>query len=215
MLFLQATRALINCSGLCINRMGSKLTCIRQIKTSSMLLTGPRSRKEERYRLKDKVPVDYRIIYRAPMEYYLSACSFVTSFSFVAFSGITAYAYLHDYHTMTVPFDFEYGPLTANEQDLLLFLGFFLLANVAIRVIVNRYPLRIYRNSGKYLAVFEGMLPFTRRQIIFNKGDVSQVPEGGLLPWQEARYKINEKQVLLLESHFRTPAELTTMMKKD
>ncbi|XP_058460868.1 uncharacterized protein LOC131436261 isoform X2 [Malaya genurostris] len=214
MLLLRITQLSVRAQTSYINAISS-LISFRPITSSSVLQTGLRSRKEERYRNKDKVPIDYRIIYRAPMEYYLSACSFITSFSFVAFGGITAYAYSHDYHTMPVPFNIEYGPLTANEQDLLLFLGFFLLANVAIRIIVNRYPLRIYRNNGNYLAIFEGTLPFTRKSMKFIKGDVSQVPEGGILPWQDARYTINKKQVLLFDNHFRTPSELNAMMTKN
>ncbi|XP_053689315.1 uncharacterized protein LOC128738303 isoform X2 [Sabethes cyaneus] len=173
-----------------------------------------KTRKEERYRLSDKVPIDYRIIYRAPMEYYLSACNLVTSFSFAAMAGLTTYSYLRSYNIMVGPFAVEYGPLTANESDLVVFLGFFLLANVVIRVIVNRYPLRIYRSNDKYLAVFEGYLPLTRKKMLFQKGDVWPVPEGGILPWQYARYKMNGKQVLLMQDYFRTPSELSAMLKK-
>ncbi|XP_065074173.1 uncharacterized protein LOC135698200 [Ochlerotatus camptorhynchus] len=188
--------------------------CVRPISTSIPLLNGPRTMKEERYRKKDKVPEEYRIIYRAPMEYYLSACNFVTSFSFAAISGITAYGYLHNYHTMSVPFELDYGSLTANENDLLIFLGFFFIANIAIRIMVNRYVLRVYRSDEDYIAIFEGHLPFTRKQFSFKKGSVESVPEGGIVPWQDARYMINEKPVLLLDSYFRTPSELFNMLKK-
>ncbi|KAL1381019.1 hypothetical protein pipiens_013768 [Culex pipiens pipiens] len=116
---------------------------------------------------------------------------------------------------MAVPFDIEYGTLTANENDLMVFLGFFLFANVVIRLMVNRYTLRVYRNNEKYIAVFEGYLPFTRRHIQFKGGEVSAVPEGGILPWQDARYKINDKPVLLLDGNFRTPSELNAMMKHE
>ncbi|XP_062708168.1 uncharacterized protein LOC109408578 [Aedes albopictus] len=187
---------------------------VRPIVTSFPPLCGPRTMKEERYRARDNVPEAFRLIYRAPMEYYLSACNLVTSFSFAAVSGITVYGYLHDFHTMSVPFEFDYGSLTANESDLLIFLGFFFLANVAIRMVVNRYVLRIYRDDEDYLAVFEGYLPFTRRHLRFKKGNVEPVPEGGIIPWQDARYKINDNNVLLLESYFRTPAELYNMLKQ-
>lgn len=53
-----------------------------------------------------------------------------------------------------VPFEIEYATLTANETDLLYFLGFFFLINAVIRVMVNRYPLRIYRNDKQCVDVW-------------------------------------------------------------
>uniref|UniRef100_A0A8D8H5H4 (northern house mosquito) hypothetical protein n=1 Tax=Culex pipiens TaxID=7175 RepID=A0A8D8H5H4_CULPI len=188
---------------------------IQPLSSTAARLASPKSMKEEHYRKKDKVPLDFRLVYRAPMEHYLAACNVISSFSFVAFAGISSYAYLQHFHTMAVPFDIEYGTLTANENDLMVFLGFFLFANVVIRLMVNRYTLRVYRKNEKYIAVFEGYLPFTRRQIQFKGGEVTAVPEGGILPWQDARYKINDKPVLLLDGNFRTPSELNAMMKHE
>uniref|UniRef100_A0A182M781 Uncharacterized protein n=1 Tax=Anopheles culicifacies TaxID=139723 RepID=A0A182M781_9DIPT len=141
------------------------------------------------------------------------ACNIVTSFSFLAISGISAFTFLKDFHNIVVPFEVEFATLTANETDLVYFLGFFLLVNVVIRIMINRYPLRIYRNGKQYLAVFEGQLPLVTKQLNFQQGDLTPVPPGGVLPWQESRYKINDKQVLLLEDYFRTPSEITAMMK--
>uniref|UniRef100_A0A182T1S8 Uncharacterized protein n=1 Tax=Anopheles maculatus TaxID=74869 RepID=A0A182T1S8_9DIPT len=119
---------------------------------------------------------------------------------------------MKDFHNIVVPFEIEFATLTANETDLLYFLGFFFLINIVIRIMVNRYPLRIYQNGKQYLAVFEGQIPTITKQVEFKQGDVAPVPPGGVLPWQDARYKINDKQVLLLEDYFRTPSDMTVMM---
>ncbi|XP_055608488.1 uncharacterized protein LOC129755831 [Uranotaenia lowii] len=198
----------------CTGHLATRLR-FQPISTTQTVSAAPRTMRAERYRIRDRVPEAFDIIYRAPMEYYLSACNIITSFSFVAFTGIASYTYLVNYNAVAVPFDIEFGNLTANENDLALFLGFFLLANVAIRMLVNRYALRIYRHDEKYIAIFEGNLPLTRRQYEFKKGDVVPVPEGGVLPWQDARYKINDKSVLILEHHFRTPAEFNAMLKSN
>uniref|UniRef100_A0A182N1W8 Uncharacterized protein n=1 Tax=Anopheles dirus TaxID=7168 RepID=A0A182N1W8_9DIPT len=126
--------------------------------------------------------------------------------------GICAFSYLKDFQHIVVPFEIEYATLTANETDLLYFLGFFFLTNVVIRIMVNQYPLRIYKNEKKYVAVFEGQIPLLSKQLPFQQGDVVPVPPGGVLPWQDSRYKINDKKVLLLEDYFRTPSELNAMM---
>ncbi|XP_053661859.1 uncharacterized protein LOC128711018 [Anopheles marshallii] len=189
----------------------SSPTVLRQMLSTSSVVCRKAIKREEYYLKKDNIPAGFNIIYRAPMQHYLSACNIVTSFSFLAISGISAFTLLKDFHNIVVPFEIEFATLTANETDLLYFMGFFLLVNVVIRIMVNRYPLRIYRNGKHYLAVFEGQLPMVTKQLNFQQGDVVPVPPGGVLPWQESRYKINDKHVLLLEDYFRTPSEITAM----
>ncbi|XP_058064633.1 uncharacterized protein LOC131214271 isoform X1 [Anopheles bellator] len=146
------------------------------------------------------------------MEYYLTACNYMTTFSFITVGGISAFTYIKNFHDIVVPFQIEYATLTTNETDLLYFLGFFSFINILIRVAINRYPLRIYRKEKQYLAMFEGKIPLTYKKLKFYQGDVVPVPPGGMLPWQESRYKIKDKHVLLLDEYFRSPSELNTMM---
>ncbi|XP_053674092.1 uncharacterized protein LOC128724391 [Anopheles nili] len=184
----------------------------RSFTTSDVLYRKAVVKREDYFLKKDNIPPGFNIIYRAPMEYYLTACNIVTSFSFAALGSFCVYTYWNDFRHIVVPFEIEHATLTANETDLLYFLGFFLLINVVIRVVINRYPLRIYRNDKKYLAVFEGQIPLITKKFNFQRGDVAPVPLGGILPWQESRYKINDKNVLLLEDYFRAPSELVAMM---
>ncbi|XP_050092887.1 uncharacterized protein LOC126575910 [Anopheles aquasalis] len=170
--------------------------------------------KREKYFLqKDEIPLGFAIIYRAPMEYYLSACNIATSFSFLAMAGMSVFSILEDFRNVMLPFQMEYATLTTNEKDLLLFVGFFFLVNVIIRIVINRYPLRIYRQKKQYIAVFEGQIPLGKRMLKFHRGDVTVVPRSGILPWQDARYKINSNKVLLLNEYFRSPSELNIMLK--
>ncbi|EDO63992.1 AGAP004983-PA [Anopheles gambiae str. PEST] len=200
---------------LCLSKRPSSITSPtiqRTLSTSSVLFRKAVIKREEYFLKKDNIPAGFSIVYRAPMENYLTTCNIVTSFSFLAIGGICAFTYLKDFHHIVVPFEIEYATLTANETDLLYFLGFFFLINAVIRVMVNRYPLRIYRNDKQYIAVFEGQIPLVTKQFSFQQGEVTPVPPGGVLPWQESRYKINDKKVLLLEDYFRTPSELNAMM---
>ncbi|XP_055535229.1 uncharacterized protein LOC129724381 isoform X4 [Wyeomyia smithii] len=72
--FLLSGRSGIYSNALSQARCKPTLYKIQSITTStSTRQADTRTRKEERYRLKDNIPHDYRIIYRAPMEYYLSA----------------------------------------------------------------------------------------------------------------------------------------------
>lgn len=125
------------------------------------------------------------------------------------------------------------GKLITNETELIYFAIGFVVINAALRIMVNRYPLRIYKNSGRlfriqelsisfflsflffrYLAVFESQIPLRKTKFEFLKGDVVSVPPTGVLPWRESRYKINNRNVLLLIDYFKAPSELFEMMEK-
>lgn len=45
---------------------------IQPLSSTAARLASPKSMKEEHYRKKDKVPLDFRLVYRAPMEHYLA-----------------------------------------------------------------------------------------------------------------------------------------------
>uniref|UniRef100_A0A182FMQ5 Uncharacterized protein n=2 Tax=Anopheles albimanus TaxID=7167 RepID=A0A182FMQ5_ANOAL len=111
-----------------------------------------------------------------------------------------------------LPFQIEYATLTTNENDLLFFMGFFFLGNFIIRIVINRYPLRIYRQEKQYIAVFEGHIPLWKRMLKFRRGDVVVMPPSSIVPWQDARYKINGNKVLLFNEYFRSPSELNNML---
>lgn len=66
----------------------------------------------------------------------------------------------------------------------------------------------------RYIALFEGQFPFTKSKVKFTKGDVTEVADSGVLPWRDSRYKISNRNVLLLSEFFKTPSELFEMMKK-
>ncbi|CAO1423006.1 unnamed protein product [Diamesa tonsa] len=172
--------------------------------------------REEKYRIKDQISEKFKLVYKAPMENYLSACNNVTTLSGVllgTFLGIK-YSYPNMDIAANAEVPYASGILVSTQSDLLYFTIGFIVINIALRVMVYRYPLRIYRNDSKYIAMFEGQVPFTKSKVKFTKGDVTEVADSGVLPWRDSRYKISNRNVLLLSEFFKTPSELYEMMKK-
>lgn len=66
-----------------------------------------------------------------------------------------------------------------------------------------------------YTAIFEGQFPLKKDKLEFIKGAVKDLPQTGILPWKDCRFKINDQRhVIMLYESFRTPSELFEMMKK-
>lgn len=107
--------------------------------------------REEKYRIKDQISEKFKLVYKAPMENYLSACNNVTSLSGVllgTFLGIK-YSFPNMDIAATAEVPYAAGVLVTTHNDLLYFTIGFIVINIALRVMVYRYPLRIYKNDSK------------------------------------------------------------------
>lgn len=86
------------------------------------------------------------------MEYYLQACNYVTSLSAIMFGGFATYRWIHRFDeisTQQIELDFAGGDATLSEQDVTFFaLGMVGFA-VIMRMVLYKYPLRIYKNNTK------------------------------------------------------------------
>lgn len=169
----------------------------------------------EKYRLADKVKEGFEIIYKAPMEKYILALS-IGSFATVGMMSVAGLYILSEKIALQDLVQTKtWGDRTVvstNEYELMAFVASFFGFNLAIFLMIRRYPLRIYRNGEKYVAVFEGHVPFVRRHVEFQKGQVEPMTPWGIMPWKEQRYSINGQRSILLDHYFKTPSDLHQMI---
>lgn len=172
---------------------------------------------EKKFRKKDKIDDSFLMIYKAPMEYYILACSNVTTASALLVAALAVYKYINRHEEVSSELkeiDFTGGIIGVADDELKYFGIGLLVFCFAIKSILYKYPLRIYRNQAyKYIAVFEGHVPFTKIKINFDKGNVKELPPKGIMPWKEHRYSINDRSAIMYFEFFKTPAELVNMMK--
>lgn len=105
---------------------------------------------ENTFRRRDKIDEAFRIIYKAPMEIYIQSCNYATTISAVIFSGFAIHGYLNRYQPMSSEqkeFDLAKNNATLSEVEIGYFAMFLVAFCVALRMTLNRYPLRIYKNS--------------------------------------------------------------------
>lgn len=169
--------------------------------------------REEKYMKIDKISSNFTLIYKAPMDTYLAVSKHVTNLSLAIVSSLMGWSYVSNNTFIDVTNQEMLGKLSCtNNEMIIMTVGFFVMA-LSVQVLAHRYPLRIYRNQNKYLAIFEGALPTTKTEYEFQKGNVEAIPPSGVLPWNDSVYKIKGKKVILLLNNFKTPSELYEMQK--
>lgn len=111
-----------------------------------------RKKNEKMYREQDKIDQTYSLIYKAPMEYYLLSCNHVTTISALIFGTYCTYRYLHRFDELSVvqkTVDFGNNIATMSETDVVYFAIGLVAMCASIRLILYKYPLRIYKNENK------------------------------------------------------------------
>ncbi|XP_059609221.1 uncharacterized protein LOC132256724 [Phlebotomus argentipes] len=172
---------------------------------------------EEKIRNMDKLPSHWTLIYRNPMYNYVSAMTWITTVSFTVIGIFLAHWLITGHYFLGTNEQIEaqeLGPGTSNLSEVVVMCGFFIIFNGILRVTLNRFPLRIYQNGEKYLAIYTWKVPYRNEILEYSKGDVVQVPPRGML-WASLRYKIRGRKTILLYNYFRSPSDLHGMMHPD
>lgn len=175
--------------------------------------------KEPQFKRKDGVPDGFSLIYKAPIETYLTLCKNVTTVTSVVVAGLVVYNCTNLSKLVSIPLS-EFSEqklhgLIFNDTDLVIFLAGFTVMTLAIRILISKLPLRIYRNADKYLAVFDSQLPMKYKHLHFEKGQVAPAKPFLLNPWKSITFNINNHTSVLLIDYFKTPSELFRMLKDE
>lgn len=104
---------------------------------------------EKAYRRKDNVEESFSAIYKAPMEYILTASNYITTISAVTFSAFVVRKLIFDEEVSSEMKEVGYlnGFAGMADTDMTYFALGLLVFVVQIRLILYKYPLRIYRNQ--------------------------------------------------------------------
>lgn len=99
--------------------------------------------REKRYLEKDRVPQNYQLIYKAPMESYVAWAMHVSTVTAFIISSAALYQYASG-QPLLEPVD---TTLIMHSQDIYYFTAGFLAINGVMRFVVSMFPLRIYKDQ--------------------------------------------------------------------
>lgn len=111
----------------------------------------PKKYRESYYKKRDNISDDHQLIYKAPMDIYITGCKQVANFSLVSAGGCAIYKYFANMDIIdpTMELELGIGPFMSSGYELAVFAGAFLVFNVTILYACSKYPLRIYRNNNR------------------------------------------------------------------
>ncbi|XP_050517188.1 uncharacterized protein LOC126891890 [Diabrotica virgifera virgifera] len=165
----------------------------------------------------DNVPDHFEIIHRNRMERYI----LVTRLGTWITSSIVFVFIILKYGSPKNHMEFI-GSRTdvqrSSQNEFEIYLAMFTGLIVTLHLLIMKMPLRIYYSSPlkKYTMIVPSHLPFDNKRLSFTIGQLQKLPMTGILPWRDARYRIkyenDEKSLILMEDHFRKPADLWIML---
>ncbi|XP_055918250.1 uncharacterized protein LOC129950359 [Eupeodes corollae] len=177
---------------------------------SVSLIPLKRFMKEEQFAEKDKAPQGFKIIYRAPMEYYIKSAKIISTGSATLMACLATFKYATDNKYVELATEINLGPLVAHDSDIWPITAGFIAINATIMIFITKYPLRIYKKDKSYLAIYEGILPLGVNRFEFSRGQTKEWKHF-LNPWSLITYRIKNKTSLLLLDYFKTPSEFNEM----
>lgn len=101
--------------------------------------------KEKRYVEQDRVPKTYQLIYRAPMESYVTWSMNVSTLTASIIGASAIYQYANN-EPILEPLD---TTLIMHSEDIYYFAVGFFAINAILRFVISMFPLRIYKDQGK------------------------------------------------------------------
>ena len=155
---------------------------------------GGSRRREERWRRRDDMPDEFRLVYVAPSEMTVRAAA----------AAMTAPLLLTVPAAVLRPAGVL---LLAADWQVVIGAGLYGLLAAAVLLLVRRYPFRMYHSAARrqFRAVLTGPLMVTSRQITLPEGSVSRVQSASnVLPWRDVLYTCGHGKLVLLDSGFQS-----------
>ncbi|XP_043215639.1 uncharacterized protein LOC122378538 [Amphibalanus amphitrite] len=151
------------------------------------------SRREERWRRRDRIPSEFRLVYVAPNERWMRAAALAVASPLLVAVPAAALR--------------PASVLLAAEWQVLLGGGLYGLLAAAVLLLTWRYPFRMYHSAARrqFRAVLTGPLLLNSRQLSLPEGSVSRVRSvSNMMPWMDSLYKSQQGKLVLLDTGFQS-----------
>lgn len=169
------------------------------------------------WREKDGVSKRWQLIYKAPMNTALNwASAYLTVSTSIVGAGSLYYAtYVYDKAEAYTPVTVGDNVVIANSpMECFVYLGAFLALHVAVKVLISKYVIRLYKDGDEYLAVFRGHFFNRISKHQFHVKDFKKLNPTFVVSWGDARFDLGNKHGIILENYFKTPEHFNYLLNK-
>lgn len=169
-----------------------------------------------RFRRRDRIPIDFDLIYRCPKSFgFICAQTGVIA---VFFSGPIFIFLVGSKNDFKLPITINSDIFIGSVIELWIFGIITAAVLLSTLTLVGRFPLRIYHNkkTNDYIAATSNMLfPWRSSHIYFKKGQVKPIRESEMWPLQISNFKINGNKIIFVEEYFDRPMDLEYMTSEN
>lgn len=169
---------------------------------------------EDKIRIRDNIPVNYSLIYRAPM---LVLCKLAYPLGLLSAIVLPTYVYVNLIFLQTPLATDDLGPLAflRGDYDLIFFTLSSVAVGCSILLFVFKYPFRIFHrpSTNEYIAVLSSVTPFKTKNLHFTSASKVSPESIPLDVFKHSVFKLDSKKVLLIEDCFKRPFDLEMMLK--
>ncbi|XP_045456053.1 uncharacterized protein LOC123665860 [Melitaea cinxia] len=166
---------------------------------------------------KDGLTKNWQLIYKAPMGNILNyAVTYLTSSTAIIGAAAIYYtAFKFDMTTINDPIVLGDQVVIANNTtEYLIYLGAFIIFHVALKVLLSKFVIRLYKNGDEYLAIFRGSWYNSIVKHKFHLEEFKKLNPTFVVSWGDSRFGLGKKHGILLDKYFRTPEHFNYLLNK-
>lgn len=172
---------------------------------------------QEKWQEKDGLSKDWQLIYKAPMGNILNyAVIYLTSSTAIIGAAALYYTTFRlDLTTINDPVVLGDQVVIANNAtECLIYLGAFIMFHVAVKVLLSKFVIRLYKNGDDYLAIFRGSWYNSTVKHKFHIEEFKKLNPTFVVSWGDSRFGLGKKHGILLDEYFRTPEHFNYLLNK-
>lgn len=172
---------------------------------------------EDKWRSKDGLAEKWKLIYKAPMGDILNYTVVYLTCSTAIVSAAALYyaAFAFDVSTMNDPVLFGPDVVIANNvTECLIYVGGFILFHVAVKILISKFVIRLYKNNDEYIAIFQGYWFNSTKKHKFHLQEFKKLNPTFVVSWGDARFGLGKKHGILLSDYFKTPEYFNYLLYK-
>ncbi|XP_063978236.1 uncharacterized protein LOC135163039 [Diachasmimorpha longicaudata] len=169
---------------------------------------------EAALRKSDKIPPEFKLIYRSTMTNYVY-CFYPLSILSYALVGFGYYYFKFYLTNISYPISSDLAPVTYKDSyQVQITMVFYLVMNTFTLYLLRRTPIRIWLDSskGEYRMILIRTLPPFKKQLSFKSGEVTRKHMDPRHSLQEISHRYKRRFYNITMVAFRTPADYYDMV---
>lgn len=162
---------------------------------------------QEKWRESDGVSRRWDLIYKAPMDNVLNyLTTYITISTGVISCAGLYYLLTFDKADVNKPVMAAKDVILANSMlEGLIYLAAFIGFHIALRLLLSKFVIRMYKDGDNYLAVYRGLMYNSIKKHQFKLHEFKRLKPPFFVSWGDARFGLGKKHSIILENYFKTP----------